>query len=135
MHGVASEAQSAQLPLTKCAFNHPATVSLRSLKRMRRVLEQRPWQIVSAVRRQPQVTDPSGVPVRLRIGAEGARDEWSDLMSVGGVPRKRRWTEAVEHGAWHAGDNWGPGVLALPGGGNLMGVRKRPAVGTARARA
>ncbi|MCX5530889.1 hypothetical protein OG785_09995 [Streptomyces sp. NBC_00006] len=108
-------------------------VSLRSLKRMRRVLERHPWRIVSAVRKQHQVTDPSGVPVRLRIGAEGARNEWSHLMSASGVPRKRRWPEAMEHGAWHAGDNWGPGVLALPGGEDLMEVRKRQAARTARA--
>ncbi|MFJ8932461.1 hypothetical protein ACIRLA_38390 [Streptomyces sp. NPDC102364] len=110
-------------------------VSLRSLKRMRRVLERHPWRIVSAVRRQPRVTDPSGVPVRLRIGVEGARNEWSDLMSASGVLRKRRWPEAMEHGVWHAGDDWGPGVLALPGGENLMEVRKRQAADTARARA
>ncbi|MEB8342681.1 hypothetical protein [Streptomyces endophyticus] len=108
-------------------------VSLRSLKRIRRVLERRPWRLVSAVRKQHQVTDPSGVPVRLRIGAEGARNEWSHVMSASGVPRKRRWPEAMEHGAWHAGDNWGPGVLALPGGENLMEVRKRHVAGAARA--
>ncbi|MFJ9178758.1 hypothetical protein [Streptomyces sp. NPDC102360] len=108
-------------------------LSLRSLKRIRRVLERRPWRLVSAVRKQHQVTDASGVPVRLRIGAEGARNEWSHLMSASGVPRKRRWPEAMENGAWHAGDSWGPGVLALPDGENLMEVRKGQATRAARA--
>ncbi|MGW1837307.1 hypothetical protein [Streptomyces sp. BBFR2] len=95
--------------------------SLRLLKRMRRTLEASPWRPVPAVRRIPRNKD-IGVPVRLRLGDA---DEWTRDMSTYATRPRRQWPEALERGAWYAGDPRGEGVLALPGGGRPMVIKPR----------
>jgi hypothetical protein len=100
--------------------------ALRSIKRIRRILEAAPWRPIPAARKHPLLKDASGVPVQLQLGAAGEADELSGLMSARGSVHRRRWPEAMEQGAWYAGDVEGHGVLALPGGTRLMEVRPRP---------
>ncbi|MFD9814383.1 hypothetical protein [Streptomyces sp. NPDC059080] len=96
-------------------------IFLRALKRIRRLLEAHPWRPVAEVRQIPRNKD-IGVPVRLRLGDA---DEWTRDMSTRGTRPRRQWPEALEQGAWHAGDLEGPGVLALPGGGRPMEIKPR----------
>lgn len=104
-----------------------------SLKRIRRVLEQHPWQFIPAVHRPSGVKDVMGVPVQLRYH-EG--EELTGLMSARNPLRRRHWPEELEHGAWYAGEVWqaggartrGFGVLTVPGGGELMEVSRETAV-------
>ncbi|GGZ90400.1 hypothetical protein [Streptomyces bluensis] len=106
---------------------------MASLKRIRRVLEQHPWQLISAAHRPDGVKDVMGVPVQLRYH-EG--EELTGLMSARNPLRRRHWPEELEHGAWYAGQVWqaggartrGFGVLAVPGGGELMEVSRETAV-------
>lgn len=100
--------------------------ALRSLKQIRRLLETHPWQPISGAHRIPALKDASGVPVQLQLNnaAEPARP--GGIMSARGTVHRRRWPEAMEHGAWYAGDVEGHGVLAVPGGTDLMEVRPRP---------
>ncbi|MBA4864444.1 hypothetical protein H1V43_24440 [Streptomyces sp. PSKA54] len=100
--------------------------ALRSIKRIRRILEAAPWRPIPAARKHPLLKDASGVPVQLQLGAAGETDELSGVMSARGSVRRRRWPEAMEQGAWYAGDVEGHGVLALPGGTQLMEVQPRP---------
>lgn len=104
---------------------------LRALKRIRRILEAHPWRPVSAVRRLPRNKD-AGVPVRLRLEDGG---EWTRDMSTRGTRPRRQWPEALERGAWHAGDLQRTGVLALPGGGRPMEISVRGGVITYATRA
>ncbi|WP_158708332.1 hypothetical protein [Streptomyces sp. NRRL S-455] len=104
-----------------------------SLKRIRRVLEQHPWQLIPAAHRPAGVKDVMGVPVQLRY-REG--EELTGLMSARNPLRRRHWPEELEHGAWYAGEVWreggartrGFGVLSVPGGGELMEVSRETAV-------
>lgn len=99
--------------------------SLRCLRRIRDVLRTEPWQSLPEARREPGVKDVAGVAVRLRL-SEQAGDEWTGLQSARNPVRRRRWPEALEQGAWYAGDVAGRGVLALPGGGGeLMEIAAR----------
>lgn len=106
---------------------------MASLKRIRRVLEQHPWQFIPAAHRPDGVKDVMGVPVQLRY-REG--EELTGLMSARNPLRRRHWPEQLEHGAWYAGEVWreggartrGFGVLSLPGGGELMEVSRETAV-------
>ncbi|WP_327137606.1 hypothetical protein OG585_32205 [Streptomyces sp. NBC_01340] len=103
------------------------------LKRIRRVLENHPWQFIPAVRRSSGIKDAMGVPVQLRY-LEG--EEPTGLMSARNPLHRRCWPEGLDHGAWYTGDVWqaggastsGFGVLAVPGGGELMGVSRRAGV-------
>ncbi|GAA3180432.1 hypothetical protein GCM10017688_36850 [Streptomyces ramulosus] len=104
---------------------------LRFLKRIRRVLEAHPWRPVSAVQRLPRKKD-VGVPVRLRMEDGG---EWTRDLSTRGARPRRQWPEALEQGAWHAGDLERTGVLALPGGGRPMEISVRGGVIVYAARA
>jgi hypothetical protein len=103
------------------------------LKRIRRVLEEHPWQLIPTAHRPSGVKDVMGVPVRLRY-REG--EELTGLMSARNPLHRRRWPEELERGAWYAGNVWqtggastrGFGVLAVPGGGELMEVSRQTAV-------
>ncbi|MEU1849496.1 hypothetical protein ABZ499_09495 [Streptomyces sp. NPDC019990] len=107
--------------------------AMGSLKRIRRVLEQHPWQHIPAAHRPDGVKDVTGVPVQLRY-REG--EELTGLMSARNPLHRRRWPDELEHGAWYAGEVWraggarkrGFGVLAVPGGGELMEVSRETAV-------
>ncbi|MEU3709678.1 hypothetical protein [Streptomyces catenulae] len=106
-------------------------IPLQTLKRVRRVLEAHPWRPVTAVQRLPRKKD-TGVPVRLLLEEGGA---WTRDLSTRGARPRRQWPEALERGAWHAGDLEGTGVLALPGGGRPMEIRVRGGVIVYAARA
>ncbi|MFG2552357.1 hypothetical protein [Streptomyces sp. NPDC048581] len=97
--------------------------ALRSLKRIRRLLEAHPWRPIPGAHRHTALKDISGVPVRLQLDVEAAKS--GSFMSARGAVHRRRWPEAMEYGAWHAGDVEGHGVLALPGGTDLMEVEPR----------
>ncbi|MGW6907667.1 hypothetical protein [Streptomyces sp. NPDC054940] len=99
--------------------------SLRSLRRIRRVLEAHPWRPIPGARRQPLLKDAIGVPIRLQQNAVTEAAQSDGFMSARGTVHPRRWPEAMEYGAWHAGDIQGHGVLALPGGTDLMEVEPR----------
>ncbi|WP_405744547.1 hypothetical protein OG422_21630 [Streptomyces sp. NBC_01525] len=107
--------------LVYICFLYYYVISLRALKRIRRLLEAHPWRPVAAVRRIPRNKD-IGVPVRLRLGDA---DEWTRDMSTRGTRPRRQWPKALEQGAWHAGNLEGAGVLALPGGGRPMEIKPR----------
>ncbi|MET7478708.1 hypothetical protein ABZT17_30685 [Streptomyces sp. NPDC005648] len=100
------------------------------LKRIRRVLEEYPWQFVPEAHRLLGVRDGVGVPVQVRY-REG--EEQSGVMSARDPLRRYRWPEGLEHGAWYAGEQWQPGgigargfaVLTVPGGGELMELSRR----------
>jgi hypothetical protein len=100
------------------------------LKRIRRVLETHAWRPIPAARRRSDIKDVQGVTVQLCLGGDGAQargdDEWTELRSARGPIHRRRWPEAMERGAWYAGEATGRGVLALPGGSGLMEVAARP---------
>jgi hypothetical protein len=98
--------------------------SLRCLRRIRDVLRAEPWQPIPAAHREPGVKDVAGVAVRLRL-TEEAGEEWTGLKSARNPVQRRRWPQALEQGAWYAGDVAGRGVLALPGGGELMEIETR----------
>ena len=98
--------------------------SLRCLKRIRAVLERHPWQTGPSVHRQPGIKDANGVAVRLRFANEPVKGR-DDLMSAQAPLFRRRWPEAMERGAWYAGDINGQGVLAVPGGDSLMEIKPR----------
>ncbi|MBT2414642.1 hypothetical protein J7I94_29530 [Streptomyces sp. ISL-12] len=101
--------------------------AMASLKRIRRVLEQHPWEFIPAAHRASGVKDLNGVAVRLRY-LEGA--ELTGLLSARKPTRRRHWPEALEAGAWYAGEvrleadgrRRGFGVLATPGGSELLEV-------------
>ncbi|MFF9477417.1 hypothetical protein [Streptomyces sp. NPDC014733] len=117
--------------LVCCGFACRYVIPLQALKRIRRVLEAHPWRPVPAVQRLPRKKD-VGVPVRLLLTEGG---EWTREMSTRGARPRRQWPEALEQGAWHAGDPQGTGVLALPGGGRPMEIGVRGGVITYAARA
>lgn len=99
--------------------------ALRSVKRIRRVLEAHPWRPIPGAHRQHLLQDSSGVPIRLRLSAEAEAAQSDGFMSASGAVHRRRWPEAMAYGAWYAGDVEGHGVLALPGGTDLMEVKPR----------
>ncbi|GGZ39217.1 hypothetical protein [Streptomyces poonensis] len=99
--------------------------ALRSSKRIRRILEAHPWQPIPGARRQPLVKDASGVPIQLQLSTMTKPSKSSDIMSARGIVHRRRWPEAMEQGAWYAGDAEKHGVLALPDGSELMEVSPR----------
>ncbi|MGP2441807.1 hypothetical protein [Streptomyces sp. JW3] len=98
-----------------------------SLKRIRRVLEQHPWESIPAAHRATGVKEVMGVPVRLRY-LEG--EELTGLLSARKPTRRRYWPEALESGPWYAGEVRleadhgvrGFGVLAVPGEDELLEV-------------
>lgn len=106
---------------------------MASLKRIRRVLEEHPWQFIPEAHKPAGVKDVMGVPLQLRYSE---RDELTGLMSARSPLHRRRWPEGLEHGAWYAGKvcqaggarTRGFGVLAVPGGGELMEVSSETAV-------
>ncbi|MFI6013093.1 hypothetical protein ACIBAG_30480 [Streptomyces sp. NPDC051243] len=100
--------------------------SLRSLKRVRRVLEAHPWRPIPGAHRHRALKDASGVPIRLQLSAAADSTKSDGFMSARGTVHRRRWPEAMEQGAWYAGDVEGHGVLGLPGGTDLMEVQPRP---------
>jgi hypothetical protein len=105
---------------------------MASLKRIRRVLEEHPWQFIPEAHKPSGVKDVMGVPLQLRY-SEG--EELTGLMSARSPLHRRRWPEGLEQGAWYAGKVWqaggartrGFGVLAVPGGGELMEVSSETA--------
>ncbi|SDP65675.1 hypothetical protein SAMN04487981_13152 [Streptomyces sp. cf386] len=99
--------------------------ALRSLRRIRRVLEAHPWRPIQGAQRQPVLKDAIGVPILLLLNATAETAKADGFMSARGAVHRRRWPEAMEYGAWHAGDLEGHGVLALPGGTDLMEVEPR----------
>ncbi|WP_345617612.1 hypothetical protein [Streptomyces ziwulingensis] len=116
------------------SFGYLCVIYLRrdlmaSVKRIRRVLEQHPWQPISAAHRPDGVKDSTGVPVRLRY-REG--EELTGLMTARSPLHRRHWPEELEHGAWYAGEprrdgsvmTRGFGVLSVPGGGQLLEVSR-----------
>ncbi|KPI00654.1 hypothetical protein OK074_5747 [Actinobacteria bacterium OK074] len=106
---------------------------MASLKRIRRVLEEHPWQFIHEAHKPSGVKDVMGVPVQLRY-SEG--EELTGLLSVRSPLQRRRWPEGLDQGAWYAGKVWqagdartrGFGVLSVPGGGELMEVSSGTAV-------
>lgn len=99
--------------------------ALRSLKRIRRLLETHPWRPIPGAHRHPALKDASGVPIQLQLSAAAEPVQSDGFMSARGTVHRRRWPEAMEYGAWYAGDVEGHGVLALPGGTGLMEVQPR----------
>ncbi|MCL8016826.1 hypothetical protein [Streptomyces sp. AS02] len=99
--------------------------ALRSLQRVRRLLEAHPWRAISGARRHAALKDPNGVPIQLQLNEAAGPDQSDNFMSARGTVHRRRWPEAMEYGAWYAGDVEGHGVLALPGGTDLMEVGPR----------
>lgn len=111
---------------------------MASLKRIRRVLEEHPWQFIPEAHKPSGVKDVMGVPLQLRY-SEG--EELTGLMSARSPLHRRRWPQGLEQGAWYAGKVWqaggartrGFGVLAVPGGGELMEVSSETAARKANA--
>lgn len=99
--------------------------ALRSLQRIRRLLEAHPWRPIPGAHRQPVLKDAIGVPIQLRLNATTETANADGFKSARGAVHRRRWPEAMECGAWYAGDVEGHGVLALPGGTDLMEVEPR----------
>ncbi|RFU83109.1 hypothetical protein DY218_29420 [Streptomyces triticagri] len=89
------------------------------LRRMRRILRVYPWQYCAAVRPCPGVRDVMALPVQLQAEEGG---EWSHPMRAVNPVQRKRWTGAMEQGAWFAGDPDFGGVIAEPGGRELMTV-------------
>lgn len=115
--------------LVYLVFAYRRISSLRCLGRMRRVLEAHPWRPIPAARAAGG-KDVLGVAVQLRRpepapGDAGDGDGWTAARTARNPLERRRWPAAMEHGAWYAGDLEGPGVLALPGGDELMSVEPR----------
>lgn len=99
--------------------------ALRSLQRIRRVLEAHPWRRIPGAHRHPVLKDAIGVPIQLQLDAAPEAAQSDGFMSARGTVHRRRWPEAMAQGAWYAGDIEGHGVLALPGGTDLMEVEPR----------
>ncbi len=97
--------------------------SLLRLRRMRTVLQSWPWEPRASVRKDPHVQDAAGVPVQLKTG--DGDDDWTQVMRARNPLRWNRWDEAMESGAWFAGDPAFGGVIALPGGRGLMVLERR----------
>ncbi|MFC7303473.1 hypothetical protein ACFQVC_04490 [Streptomyces monticola] len=100
------------------------------LRRIRKVLRAYPWEYVTAVRRCPGVKDTMALPVQLRNatdgsdGGDGTDGGWSRTMRAVNPLQRKRWTGALEDGAWFAGDPEFGGVLAEPGGRELMTLER-----------
>ncbi|RII14795.1 hypothetical protein DSC45_20790 [Streptomyces sp. YIM 130001] len=90
------------------------------LWRMRRILRVYPWQYCAAVRPSPGVRDVMALPVHLQVEPDG---EWSPPMRAVNPVQRKRWTGVMEQGAWFAGDPDFGGVIAEPGGRELMTVQ------------
>ncbi|WP_320784355.1 hypothetical protein [Streptomyces sp. CRN 30] len=116
----------ALLPFAYLVVLYLYVSALRSTKRIRRILRAHPWQPIPAARKQSLLVDASGVAVQLQLSAAGEPERTSGPRSARGTVHRRRWPEAMERGAWYAGDVEGRGVLALPGGTDLMEVGPRP---------
>jgi hypothetical protein len=99
--------------------------ALRSLKRIRRILEAHPWRPIPGAHRHPRLKDASGVPIQLQLSVAADPKKSGGFMSARGTVHRRRWPEAMEQGAWYAGDVEGHGVLTLPGGTDLLEVQPR----------
>ncbi|RAJ63572.1 hypothetical protein K378_03687 [Streptomyces sp. Amel2xB2] len=110
--------------------------ALSRLRKARSILEVYPWRSLPAVRKLSGTGEALGVSVQFRLpdGAEADDGEstyadddgsvWSESMSARNPLRWNRWDEAMERGAWYAGDLAIGGVLALPGGRGLMTVQR-----------
>ncbi|WP_031484876.1 hypothetical protein [Streptomyces bicolor] len=107
------------------AFLYLYVSSLRCLKRIRRVLEAHPWRPIAGAHRHRALKDAAGVPIQLQLNAATDSTKSDGFMSARGTVHRRRWPQAMEHGAWYAGDADGHGVLGLPGGTDLMEVQPR----------
>lgn len=118
-------------------IGYPAVIylshkSLGCVRRMRRVLETHPWQLVPQVRKTKRAGEAYTAAVQLQYAEH---ERLTGLMSVWNPVRTyRRWPKAMECGAWYAGDTFnarttaskGRGVLTLPGVGDLLSVTQRP---------
>ncbi|MDI3403853.1 hypothetical protein [Streptomyces cavernicola] len=91
------------------------------LRRIRRVLREYPWEYRAAVRPCPGVKDVMALPVQLRTEPGG---DWSKAMRAINPLQRKRWTGAMEQGAWFAGDPELGGVIAEPGGRELMSLER-----------
>ncbi|MDI3384891.1 hypothetical protein QIS99_01470 [Streptomyces sp. B-S-A8] len=91
------------------------------LRRIRRVLREYPWEYRAAVRPCPGVKDVMALPVQLRTEPGGA---WSKAMRAINPLQRKRWSGAMEQGAWFAGDPEFGGVIAEPGGRELMTLER-----------
>ncbi|MFJ9131338.1 hypothetical protein ACIRJS_45425 [Streptomyces sp. NPDC102340] len=87
------------------------------LRRIRRVLRDHPWEYCEAVRPCPGAKDVMGVLVQLRTDSG---DGWSGTMRAINPLRRKRWSGEMEQGAWFAGSLEAGGVIAVPGGCDLM---------------
>jgi hypothetical protein len=61
------------------------------------------------------------LPVQIKADANG---DWSKTMRAVNPLQRRRWTGAMEQGAWFAGDPEFDGVIAVPGGRDLMTLER-----------
>ncbi|WP_327353045.1 hypothetical protein [Streptomyces sp. NBC_01304] len=98
------------------------------LRRIRRILREHPWEYRAAVRPCPGVNDTMALPVQLRTDPDG---DWSRTMRAINPLQRKRWTGEMEHGAWFAGNLEDGGVIAAPGGRDLMTL-ERGSLGSGR---
>ncbi|MDG4856965.1 hypothetical protein P8605_02115 [Streptomyces sp. T-3] len=91
------------------------------LRRIRRILREHPWEYRAAVRPCPGVKDTMALPVQLRTTPDG---DWSRTMRAINPLQRKRWTGEMEHGAWFAGDPEVGGVIAVPGGRDMMTLER-----------
>ncbi|MBT2504801.1 hypothetical protein J7I98_02605 [Streptomyces sp. ISL-98] len=91
------------------------------LRRIRKVLREYPWEYRSSVRPCHDVKDTMALVVQLKADADS---DWSKTMRAVNPLRRKRWTGAMEQGAWFAGDPEFGGVIAVPGGRDLMTLER-----------
>lgn len=97
--------------------------SLLRLRGIRKVLCIYAWEERAAVRRIGYVKEYTGIPVT--IEKSDGEDDWGGVVVLRSPLGSKRWDERMESGAWFAGDVPLGGVMALPGGDELMKIQRR----------